>query len=285
MTPTLRPAVPGDLAAITALQDRYDTHWLGAPERDESEMAEELGHAAECVVVEDGGELVAASWIIGLSTSLTLAPGADVKTTLDVLLPWLTSRRGTVAVLDRDEALRRALLEFGWTHDRSAFELLRPVTPDWHLDEPRWPEDVQVTDFSAATPEQVHELIYVDACWADVTGHMGRTLPDWVSIFVTDKDLPEQQVLAWRDGRLVGAATGRIFADGSGWVAQLAVARSERRRGLGQALLLEAFRRRVAAGATTLGLGVQAENVGAIALYTGIGLIIDREWQIFAPPS
>jgi hypothetical protein len=33
-----------------------------------------------------------------------------------------------------------------------------------------------------------------------------------------------------------------------------------------------------------LGLGVQAENAGAIALYTGIGLHVDREWQIFAPP-
>jgi ribosomal protein S18 acetylase RimI-like enzyme len=143
---------------------------------------------------------------------------------------------------------------------------------------------VRVTDFSAADPAEVHELIYGRARWADVPGHVHRDLQNWTSTFVTDRDPADQQVLAWRGDELVGAALGRVFDDGGGWVAQLAVADSERRVGLGRAQLLEAFARRVAAGATTLGLGAQAENSGALALYTSIGLRIEREWRIFAPP-
>ena len=37
------------------------------------------------------------------------------------------------------------------------------------------------------------------------------------------------------------------------------------------------------AGATSLGLSVQAENRGALKLYLGVGLRIDREWMEYVP--
>jgi ribosomal protein S18 acetylase RimI-like enzyme len=92
-------------------------------------------------------------------------------------------------------------------------------------------------------------------------------------------------VLAWRGERLVGVAIGRMFSDGTGWVAQLAVAKDERGQGLGRALLLEALRRRRAAGATSVGLGVQHENRGALTLYLDVGLTIDREWMQYTLPA
>lgn len=276
----LRPAELADRPAITALQARYDVHWFGAPERDDDEMAEELDNAAESIVVVDGDSLVAIVWTDPPGATLTIDPTVPSGPVLDVALGWLKEREAKVEVLSRDEVLRTAFADAGWAHQRSAFELMRSADGDW-LDEPEWPAGITVTDFDAATPAQVHELIYRDARWADVVGHVDRDLADWTSIFVTDKDVAAQQVLAWRDGELVGAATGRIFADGSGWIAQLAVARSQRRSGLGRALLLEGLRRRVAAGATTLGLSVQADNAAAIALYTGVGLEVVREWQVF----
>jgi len=94
---------------------------------------------------------------------------------------------------------------------------------------------------------------------------------------------PAQQVLAWRGDRLVGASIGRIFADGTGWIAQLAVARDERGNGLGRALLLDSLRRRQAGGATALGLQVQADNRNALNLYLNTGLQIDREWMEYRP--
>ena len=91
-------------------------------------------------------------------------------------------------------------------------------------------------------------------------------------------------MLARRDGRLVGVAVGRMFSDGTGWVAQLAVDRSEQGNGIGTAVMLESYARRRAEGATTLGLSVSATNRGALRLYESIGLRVEREWQTFHRP-
>jgi len=87
-------------------------------------------------------------------------------------------------------------------------------------------------------------------------------------------------VLAWRGNRLVGVALGRTFSDGTGWVSQVAVSRDQQGQGVGRALIIEAFRRRLAGGATRLGLGVSAANQDALRLYLRLGLAIDREWML-----
>jgi ribosomal protein S18 acetylase RimI-like enzyme len=72
------------------------------------------------------------------------------------------------------------------------------------------------------------------------------------------------------------------LAGGRGWVDTLAVAQSERRRGLGRALLLHALTDLQRAGARGLGLGVEAENDGALGLYRSLGLEVEREWRVYA---
>jgi ribosomal protein S18 acetylase RimI-like enzyme len=131
---------------------------------------------------------------------------------------------------------------------------------------------------------EVYRVIYQEAGWADVPGHGSRGLDEWRRLFVAGVD-PEQQVLAWQDGRLVGVALGKTFSDGTGWVAQVAVPRDQQGRGLGTALLGEAFGRRVSAGATRLGLGVSAANADALRLYESVGLQIDREWLLYRLPD
>ncbi len=140
------------------------------------------------------------------------------------------------------------------------FDLLRPVSNDWEIAEPVWPAGVETREFSPADAEAIHQLIYVDAGWAEVPGHPHREFADWQPIFITEHTRPEVQTLAWRGDRLVGVAMGRIFSDGTGWIAQLAVAKGERGRGLGRALLLDGLRRRRDAGAIMLGLSVQASQ-------------------------
>jgi ribosomal protein S18 acetylase RimI-like enzyme len=88
--------------------------------------------------------------------------------------------------------------------------------------------------------------------------------------------------LARRAGRPVGWVAGRLVASGRGYVETLAVATSERRRGLGRALLLHAFGDLQHGGARGLALGVQAENEAALGLYRSVGLEVEREWRIYA---
>lgn len=282
----LREATVEDIPSLAALHRAYDVAWFGAAEKDEDEVREEFALADVTCLVEAGGRVLGAGNRSRTSSSLVIDPAGDAGAALRLLVPWLVAGGARETdVLDRDEQLRAALEEAGWRHVRSAFELVRQVSQDWTPAEPEWPAGIEVRPFGAGDAQRVHALVYVDAAWSAVPGHNPRDFGEWRRIFVDGRAEHEAPVLAWRGDRLVGAALGRVFSDGTGWVAQLAVARDEQGRGLGRALLLETLRRRMDAGATSLGLGVMATNPGALRLYQDVGLEIEREWQIYAAPA
>jgi ribosomal protein S18 acetylase RimI-like enzyme len=284
----IRAATADDVAAFDHLQRRWDLHWFAASEHSRDEVGEILGYADpladNSLVVFDDERLVAAALRFGESTSLTIDPAVPARRVLERLLPWFAQAPGNLEVLSRDEGSISVLDASGWTHQKSAFDLIVEVTPDLTLAEPVWPEGIVVRDFDPADAADIHRLIYVDAAWAEVPGHPDREVDEWRKIFITEHTVPSQQVIAWRGERIVGIAMGRTWDDGTGWVSQLATAKDERGRGLGRAMLLEALRRRVVAGATSLGLGVQAANDGALNLYLNAGLQIDREFRTYATP-
>ncbi len=87
---------------------------------------------------------------------------------------------------------------------------------------------------------------------------------------------PTLWLLAWDGDELAGAALAYSERGGDtslGWVGTLAVRRAWRRRGLGEALLLRAFRELHDRGLRRVGLGVDAENVtNALRLYERVGM-------------
>lgn len=280
-----RTVDPSDLPAIAELARRWEAAWFGAPERTEDEVRESFELAEASRLLVDDGRIVAAAWSWGTESVLTVDPDVASDPIYSDLLAWLAVRPGmAIEALSQDEPLRRALARAGWQHTHSAFELMRPITPDWVIAEPEWPTGVTIRDLQPDDAESIYRLIYVDAGWAEIPGHHERDIDEWRSIFLTDQTLPEQQVLAWRGDRLAGIAMGRTFGDGTGWISQLAVAKAERGHGLGRALLLEALRRRRAGGATSLGLSVSEMNRGALGLYLGVGLVIQREWMAYERP-
>lgn len=284
---TTRPATPADLIDLTDLQRRWDTAYFGAPEHDADEVNETFSSAEPLAersrLVHDGTRLVGAAYCWSDEAMVLVDQDVEPGPVLAELVGWCTAYEPIrqIDALDRDHTLLAALAEHGWTHTRSAFDLIRDVTPDWELAAPDWPPGIEVRSVGADDAEALHRLIYNDAGWAEIAGHNDRSFDDWRGIFLGPGTVPDQQVLAWRDAVLAGAALGRIFSDGAGWVAQLAVAKSARRQGLGRAVLLEALHRHVRAGATKLGLAVQAGNRGALDLYLGVGLTIDREWRVY----
>ena len=271
------------MAAVVALQQRWDTHWFGTPEHDEADVLAELRRVdpptGRSRLLLDGDRLVAAAWWWRPDDPTVLvdpAPGVDAVAASRDLVTWL-SRSGAVQVeaLWRDATLLASLADQGWVHVRSQFELVRPAHD---LPAPTWPDGVTVSSLGNDATE-VHRLVYEEAGWGDVPGHTMRDLDEWLDLFVTGED-PAQHVVARADGRLVGAALGKVFPDGTGWVAQVAVRRDQQGRGLGSALLAEAVARRAAAGATQVGLGVSATNPDALRLYRRLGLEIEREWMV-----
>lgn len=80
--------------------------------------------------------------------------------------------------------------------------------------------------------------------------------------------------IAWRDGstgrRGAGFVIARMVA-GEGEILSLGVAVSERRSGVGRALLNDALYRLALSGAEDVFLEVGEDNPGAVALYRGLG--------------
>lgn len=286
---TRRPAAPSDFVAMAELQARWETAWFGSVEQSADEVIEQLTRvdplAENSLVLCDGDRLVAAGVRWRADTTTVIGPDADVGPVYRELLPWFAARDPShVEVLSRDGAARAVVEAAGWRHGKSAFELFRSVDGT-ALPEPQWPAEVGVVELRLGDAAEVHDLVYRRAGWTEIAGHPNRELAEWRELFMNDNVVPDLQVLARRDGRLVGVALGRIWDDGTGWVSQLAVAKDERGRGLGRALLREALGRYVAAGAKQLGLSVQADNRGALRMYLDAGLQIDREWMSYLPPQ
>ena len=100
-----------------------------------------------------------------------------------------------------------------------------------------------------------------------------RPFDEWARLSLTDADVH----CARRDGELIGCATHSIHL-GVGYVRQLAVAESERGRGLGRALLLHTFRHDVARGLAATTLNVDGRNENARRLYDSVGMVVTQEY-------
>lgn len=280
MTLVSRPLTAADLPAAAELHAAFDRRWFGQPENDLAEVTQSFERAQDSLLVlDDDGEPVLVAW--WASPTEPLLVGTDSPAAYDLALPWFAEAGVQVDALAQDAVLAAALQRHGFGYLRSSYELLRPAEG---LAAPVWPDDVRVTSLGGDA-ERVWDLVYHRCGWTEVPGHGHRPYDEWTKTFLSAEVDPEQQVLAWVGDDLAGVAIGKTFSDGSGWIAQLAVAHEHKGRGLGRALILEAFRHRVAGGATQLGLGVSADNPDALRLYLSVGLEIDREWRHFAPPS
>jgi ribosomal protein S18 acetylase RimI-like enzyme len=281
----VRSATDGDRGAVLALGVAEESAWFGEAEVSAEEVGEwvddEGGIAPGVVAVDDAGR-VRGFASPGRHEAVFLADPGLTDAVAAGLLPWLRERCDVVELMTfaGDVARVAAFERHGLHHRRSSFSLARPEGAG-RPPGAAFPEGVEVGRYRLGeADEAVHRLIYVDAGWASVRGHAERDLEGWREIARRGGST----FLARRDGRPVGWVAGRLLDSGRGWVDTLAVAASERRRGLGRALLLHAFADLQRAGARGLGLGVEAENESALGLYRSVGLEIEREWRIYATP-
>jgi len=279
MSGRLRPATPEDRPLAIALGLAEDAAWSGAEPVSEEEAAEFVDSYEPGVVFELEGR-VAGYAGTREGGALLLADPAVALPAVEALVAWLGERgHRRIETYERDTERIAWLEAHGYRHLHSAFDLHRDVEPPPPA--PQWPEAIELRRYDAAADaEAVHALIYVDAAWADVPGHVGRPLEKWRAGMAGYR--------AWvarRDGRPVGMVAGRVFEDGRGWVEQLAVARDARGQGLGRALLLHSLIELAGQGATSLALGVQGANETAIRLYRDIGFRVDRAWRSYALPD
>jgi ribosomal protein S18 acetylase RimI-like enzyme len=135
---------------------------------------------------------------------------------------------------------------------------------------PVWPEGVSVR---VAVPEQdyraVHDLIETAFTWP---GRTPTTYEQWRGLMLNDDIYrPELWFLAVRAETIAGACLCFAYPE-QGWVRQLAVVETWRRRGIGSALLCHAFRTFREQGYERAGLIVESENPRAMVFYEQLGM-------------
>jgi ribosomal protein S18 acetylase RimI-like enzyme len=282
----IRSAGDGDRDAIFALGVAEEVAWFGQAEVSAEEIGdwiEEEGGVASGVVAVDDAGTVRAFGAPGRHQAVLLADPARADLLIGQLVPWLRDRCDVVRLMTfaGDTARVAAFEHLGLRHVRSSFVMARADSAG-PVPDAAFPDGVEVAPYVfGGDDEAVHRLIYVDAEWASVAGHAERDLDQWLDTARRCRSA----FLARRNGRPVGWVAGRVLPSDRGHVDMLAVATSERHRGLGRALLLHEFADLQRIGGRDLTLEVQAENVAALGLYRSVGLEVEREWRVYETPS
>ena len=282
-----RPAVRGDLQALTDLYCAYDRVVVGAPDTDPDDVLADWDRpgadlAQDTLVLEVDGRLVGYAVQLGHEADSCVDPDGPVDALYGRLLDWLEQRGTSLQhyTAEHDPFLPPLLEARGWTVTRRFWRMRREL--DVAPPDPVWPEGVQVREHRRPDDDApVHAL--VTAAFREVGGQAERSLEQWTASLLEGARFdPSLCLVATVDGEVVGAALSRATSD-FGFVRQLAVAPSQRGRGLALALLHECFRRHRERGLPATALGVDAANpTGALALYEKAGMrVVERfaRWE------
>jgi mycothiol synthase len=177
-------------------------------------------------------------------------------------------------VVDANPTARRLLEHRGYRPARWVWRM--EIELDRPPDRPVWPEGIEVRMFVPGQDDrEVHAV--VSAAFAEWKGDTS-TYREWRA-FMLDRDTfdPTLWFLATDGERIVGTSLCPNYPD-MGWVRQLAVLRSHRRRGIARALLLHSFGAFRQRGRPRAGLTVDSPNdTGARELYEAVGMRTTQE--------
>ena len=248
------------------------------------------------------------AWIVEDDVGAVVAFGQaareeNVVESLGTVHPGHRGRGIGSALLDRIEARATELLagvpaarfrhSVNASDDAAAAMLrargLRPVRHFWHMEidlvaplqVESSPDGIRIGEID--DPDDLPEVHGVlTEAFADHWGNYPEPYDQWVD---EETGGPGYDPWLWlgatEDGRMLGTLTGNLWGD-RGWVGYLGVRRSGRGRGIGAALLREAFARFAARGAHKAVLNVDAENTtGATALYERVGMRVVNRWDLW----
>ena len=149
--------------------------------------------------------------------------------------------------------------------------------------EPVWPEGIVVRAFRPGDEQVLYEMH--QETFRDTWEPVEESYEEWAHWLLRPPAfVPDLWFLAFADDELAGFAIchPRPGSPGLGWVRILGVRRPWRQRGLGRALLLQAFSELGRRGMTRAGLGVDAESpTGAHRLYEQVGMHVAARYDIY----
>ena len=286
---TTAPLTPQDSAAVARVWRTSEIHDDGEAlftEEDFIVSCERPSMDLErhTIGVRDGDELVALAMLFGRrSVFAYVLPSHRGRGIGAWLLGWTEAASRAAGheracqSLTENEHAARALLE------SAGYE---PRWEDWIFDigldrepgAPRLPEGYELREFVRGRDDRA-VFDVVDHAFAEWPDHEPETYEDWAAdTFSRPGFAPELIATAVHGDAIVGAAV-MIRDEDAVWVAQLAVDRAHRGRGLARALLVQSFATAWRAGVRNVGLATDSRT-GARGLYEHVGMRVTRTfWE------
>ena len=291
----IRAPSPGDAEAVNDLVAALDTAVQGFTDSTVEDIRDEwndLDLGNDAWLVEDARGLVVGYASVELRGEDTLvadayvhpqAWGRGIGAALVRLTEARAHERGVSvirnAVLARDASARSLLERLGYRDARHFYRMA--IELDAPPPEPVWPAGVEVEPFAVDSAREVYEA--VEEAFADEWGHERASFDDWRRRRLERDDFDPGLWFVAREGsEIAGAVLCNAKRWDMGWVASLAVRKPWRRRGLGLALLRQAFGEFYRRGERVVGLGVDTENpTGATRLYERAGMCVTWEAVVY----
>jgi GNAT superfamily N-acetyltransferase len=289
-----RAANPGDAASAAALVIAYEERHYGESTYSQDDLEAEwkaVDLARDTLVLADGDELVAFGTLDDRGelwrAEAYVRPerqgrgiGRELAAALEATARSRGARRMQCSVAEPDEAGRRLFAGLGYRPVR-VFREMRIELAD-EPDEPDWPDGLVAGSFDPERDAREFHAAQQEA-FSDHWEFRRREFTDWHALHVATEQFDPAlwTVVRDRDGIAAGAVceAGRY---GGGWVAVLFTRRDRRGRGVGRAVLQDAFVRCWRSGERSVGLGVDADGkMGAFHLYEGAGMRPTLGWVMF----
>ena len=289
-----RPASAGDVDAIVAVAAAAELAANGVVDVDRDDIESELALPGvdperHTLVVEDEGTVVA--WAVlepeRGATYADVHPGHRGRGIGSRVAAWcedaaraagVRELRQTRSVGEPDaQALLRAR---GWT-TRWTTWMLEYVMGDTEPPPPGLPEGIRIRHYEPGHDDREAHRV-VDDAFGEWEGRDEQDFAEWVGHAVGRDTFDASLSPVALDGEeIVGVCISLAYeGDSDGYVHQLAVRRSHRNRGIGRALLLEAFRGFHRLGRRSVVLSTESRT-GALTMYERIGMRVRRSYTCF----
>jgi mycothiol synthase len=286
---TTAPLTPDDMADVTRVWRLSEIHDDGEALFTEEDFVAaskrpSMDLTRDSVGVRDGGELVAVGLLHGERDAfVAVLPSHRGRGIGTCLLRWThdAARAGgkerTCQALSENEHAARALLEADG-YERSWEDWIFDIELEREPGPPTLPAGYAIREFVRERDDRAVYRVIEDAFgeWPDAEA---TTFEDWAAeTFERPGFAPEQIGTVVHGDAIVGAAT-LIQDEDVLWVAQLAVAREHRGRGLARALLVHSFGIAWRRGLRHCGLATDSRT-GARGLYEHVGMRVTRTfWE------
>jgi GNAT superfamily N-acetyltransferase len=276
-----RPPQPADLDQVAEVVSAAELADIGEAMATKEDIAAAWAQPSfdldrDARVIEANGRIVAAAETFRTRAEASIHPeqrGVGLGTWL---LSWIEEcgrakgeLRTRQTVLDRDVRAMAMLRDHGY--DVGYVSWILEIAFDERPLEPRTPEGIEIRGFVPGQDDREVHRVIEDAFneWAD---REPTTFEDWQAMLPRRRDFdPGLLDVAVEGDRIVGACVGLNYPGEGGWIQQLAVQASHRRRGVARALLQSAFCTSWERGQRTCGVSTDSRT-GALGLYERAGM-------------